>query len=131
AFGQERIDIGDGVDLGGEPLGHAGDDHAAIGMADQDEFIELFAAHRVADILDMGREIDRAAEQMRTLAEPGQRRIEHAVAAGAHAIDEWGPAIAAAPGAMDDNESRVFSGGHVPYSQEVTVISNPSRGLRL
>src|SRR6185437_9081107 len=122
------VDIGDGGDLVGEPLGDAGDDHAAIGMADEDEFIELLAAHGVANVLDMGREVDRAAEQMRALAEPGQRRIEHAMAARPHALDERGPAVAAAPGAVDDDESRCLV-GHVSLLKIAYQVSDLPFGI--
>jgi hypothetical protein len=52
----------------------------------------------------MGVEIGRGRDQMRTLAEPGQRRCKHTMAARAQALGDRASLPAAAPGPVHQNE---------------------------
>src|SRR5690606_32206581 len=51
--GQEGIDIDDRVDPGAQPGGYAGDDHAAVGMAGEDEALEARGGDLLADVVDV------------------------------------------------------------------------------
>ena len=50
-------------------------------------------------------EVDSGAQQMRALAEPGQRRRENRVAAAAQPVGDPLPAPAAVPGPVNEDES--------------------------
>jgi hypothetical protein len=52
-------------------------------MAAQHHVAQAFPFHDVDDIGDVGLEPDVGAQQMRALAEPGERRREHGMAAAA------------------------------------------------
>ena len=50
----------------------ARNDHAAIGMAHEDDLIEIFPLDLVDDVVDVGGEIDIGVEEVRTLTQTGQ-----------------------------------------------------------
>ena len=78
--GKEGVEIDQRGDQLGDPVGDAGDHHAAIGMAGQHDIAQAFVMKDIQNVGDVGREIDRAGQQVRTLALPGQRRREDPVA---------------------------------------------------
>jgi len=75
----EGIEEHDRADRIAHLLGDARDDHAAIGVADQHDVVEVLPFDHVDDVGNVGREIDLAADQVRALAEPGHRGREHLV----------------------------------------------------
>ncbi len=81
-------------------------------MADEHDVGELFGADEAANVLDMGRKIHRFVEQVRALAEAGERRREHAPAAGFQPVGDEAPAPAAVPGAVDEDEGRGRGSAH-------------------
>jgi hypothetical protein len=102
-LGQEGVEIDDVADPRRKAVGDTGDHHAAVGMADQDEVAERLALDGAADVLDVGGEVDVAAEQMAPLAEAGERGRVDPVSGAAERLGDRRPGHAAAPGAVHDH----------------------------
>src|SRR5438876_385751 len=83
---------------------YAGDDGAAIGMADQHDVLEALPFDHVDDVGDVGREIDLGIDQVTALAEPGHRRREYLVAFLLEQVGDPPPAPPAMPGAVHQHE---------------------------
>jgi hypothetical protein len=66
-------------------------------MPDQDHVVQVLPFDHVDDVGDVGVERDLPAHQVHALAEPGQRRREHLVAAAFQQIGDAAPAPAAVP----------------------------------
>ncbi len=109
---QERVEEHKGGDAIEDLLGRAGDRPAAVRMADEADVAQVFVFDHVDDVGDVGVEIDRAARQVRALAEPGERRREHGMALRAQKIGDTTPAPAAVPGAMHQHEGLVAAIAH-------------------
>jgi hypothetical protein len=54
----ERIQINESFDAFRHPIGHPGDDHAAVGMAAQDNLVEFFSFNAAGDISNVSFERD-------------------------------------------------------------------------
>ena len=101
--GQERVDVDDCVDACAEAGGDAGNHHAAVGMAGEDEAVEAFLADLAADVVDVIGQRDPRMQLVRAHAEPGQRGHDHAVAGLLKLGREPLVSLPAAPGAMDQH----------------------------
>src|SRR5436190_7901863 len=73
-------------------------------MADQHNLIETFPFRDIDDIGDVGIERNAWAQQMRALAQPGERGGEHAMAIGGEQIGHTAPTPAAMPGSVNEHE---------------------------
>jgi hypothetical protein len=82
-------------------------------MADQHEIPQPLVFDDAKHIGNVQGEIDARAKQMRTLAETGVRRGEHAVPAGAQPVGHALPCPAAMPGTVYEDEGLGVSGLHV------------------
>jgi hypothetical protein len=116
----------DRVDRIRHRLGDAGNDAAAIGMADQHEVPQLLVFDHAEHIGDVQGEVDAGPKQMRALAETGERRRKDGVSPGAQPVGDATPGPAAMPGAVHEKEG---FGGHVRFHSMVLVsrsVSLPS-----
>ena len=86
----------------GSAIGRAGDHHAAVAMADEDDVAQIFHLEERDDVGDMGVEVDVRPRQVRAFAEAGERRGENLVSLQ-QGTDE-APAPAAVPGAVHEHE---------------------------
>src|SRR5262249_2498011 len=82
-------------------------------MADQHEVPQLLVFDHTEDVGDVQGEIDAGTQQVRALAEAGQRRGEHDVSTCPQPVDDAAPGPAAMPGAVDKDEGLCVSGWHV------------------
>ena len=64
-----------------------GDDHAAITVTNQDDVVQILPIKDAHDVVDMGFEIHRGAEQVSALTKTGERRREHLVTSSPQAIN--------------------------------------------
>ncbi len=87
-------------------VGDAGDDHPAIGMADQDRIAQILPEQQVDDIVDMRIEIDAVMDLVGMLAHSGQRRRIDDVPPGLEQPRHWLVAPTAMPAAVDQNKCR-------------------------
>src|SRR6185437_4641137 len=93
----EGIEKDEGADALRQAVGGAGHDHAAIGMPDEHDFIELVMLDRAHHIGDMRLEVDLGSGEMRALAKPGERRNFDPMAMGAQPLGDALPDPAALP----------------------------------
>ena len=61
----------------GGAVSDAGDDHAAVAVADENHVTQVFEVQQVHDVADVHVEVDRGADEVSPVATPGQaRRID-------------------------------------------------------
>lgn len=108
---QEGIEVHHRGDALSQLFRHARDHHAAVGVADQHDAIEILPFDLARDIVDLGAEVDGIARQVRALADSGKRGRHDIVAAGREPVGYASPAPAPMPGAMDQQVSGAFRGG--------------------
>src|SRR6185312_17487926 len=102
----EGVEIDQRRDLVGNLVGHAAHDHAAIGMADQNDLAEILIVDNAEHVLDMRVEVDAAIDQMLALADAGQGRAQHIVPRLAQPLLDRFPDNASRPRAMNQYEGR-------------------------
>src|SRR5262249_49125419 len=100
----EGVEEHDRADSFAHLFGHARNDEAAIGMADEHDAVEAFPLDDVDDISDVGRKVHLAVDEVRALAQTRHRRREHLVPALLQKIGHAPPAPAAVPGAVHEHE---------------------------
>ena len=61
----------------------AGDHHSAVAVPDEDHVVQVFEVQHGDDVADVQVEVDVGAQQVRPLAETGERRRVDLVARGA------------------------------------------------
>src|SRR4029077_16446465 len=74
-------------------------------MAAQHDVAQAFPFHHIDHVDDVSLQVDPGAQQVRSLAEPGQRRRENRVAAAAQPVGDAQPTPTAMPGAVDEDKS--------------------------
>jgi len=114
------IQVDEGCNSVGQCIGDAGDHHAAVGVADQNNVRQPFFLDDIHDIGDVGVEIDARTHQMDALAQPSQCRRIGFVAGLAQLLGDRTPVPAADPSAMNQHEVRHFD---LPES----VVERPPR----
>ena len=82
-------------------------------MADQHHIGQPLVFDDADHVGDVQGEIDAGAQQVRALAEAGERRGEHLVPARSQPVDDAPPGPAAMPGAVNEDEGFGVSGLHV------------------
>ena len=83
-------------------IGRAGDHHAAVAVADEDDVAQIFHLEQRDDVGDVRVEVDVRPRQVRALAEAGEGRGKDFMS-----FQQWTdqtPAPAAVPGAVHENE---------------------------
>ena len=95
-----------------QPAGDTRNDHTAIGMADENDILEILPFDVVDDIEHMGVGNNVGRRKMAALTKSGQRRGRHIMTVGPKSLFERGPAPAAMPCAMHQHKSR-----HVAFPQ--------------
>ena len=113
-FGQQSVNVDDALDAVGHAIGHAGDDHAAVAVADEDDVVQIFPEDDVDDVLNVRVEVNVRAAEVGMFAEPGERRAINDVAVGGEQIVHVFPIPTAAPCAVHDDVGEFFAGGSVP-----------------
>ena len=58
------VEVHEAADAVGGPVGHAGDDHPAVAVADQDHVAKILVVQQRRDVGDVGVEVDAGAHQM-------------------------------------------------------------------
>jgi len=71
---RKGVDIDHAGDAARHPVGRPGRHHAAIGMAEQGNVLQILDLDHRGDVLDMGRQVDSGVRQMGALAQPGVGR---------------------------------------------------------
>ena len=105
-FAHVSIEIDERPDTFGHHVRQLGGDEAAVGVADQNDIREIFGAHQVRDVLDMGGGVDGGRMEMRAFAQSRERWGQHMVAARAEDLGNASITPAAVPCAMGENEGR-------------------------
>src|SRR5690606_36172635 len=77
---------------------------AAVAVADQDDVVQVFPDQYIGNIVDKGVEADAGIQQVAPLTEASQRRRKDIVSRGPKARGNPGPAPAAVPRPMYQNE---------------------------
>ncbi len=89
-----------------QPAGDTRNDHAAIGMADENDILEILPFDVVDDIKHMGVGNDVGRREMAALAKAGQRRRRHIMTTATKRQLKRAPAPAAMPCTMHKHKSR-------------------------
>ena len=63
----------------GGPIGHPGDDHAAVAVPDEDHVAQILVVQHGDDVVDVQVEVDVGAQQVRPFTQAGQGRRVHLV----------------------------------------------------
>ena len=103
---QEGVQIDQGADAAGAASGHAGDHHAAIGVADQDRVGDVLVFQDVRHVLDVGRERDAGMGKVRAFTQAGEGDDIDLVTRRSHQPRRLLVAPAAGPGAVHQYEGR-------------------------
>jgi hypothetical protein len=85
-------------------VGHAGCDHAAIAVADQDDVPQVFISDDVEDVLNVRFEIDRRVSQMLAFANTGLGRRDQAMPGCSHQRVHLFPCPSGRPRTVADEE---------------------------
>ena len=92
------------MDARGLAVGGAGDDHAAVTVAGEDDTMDVFVAQGVGDVFDVGVQVHLRGSEMRTLAAAGKRRANDLVAGFLQRFSDAPPEPAASPCAVNEDE---------------------------
>jgi hypothetical protein len=96
----ESIEPDSGTERFHAAVEHRRDHLSAVGMAAQNDVVELFHVEHAENVVDMTFEIDTGARQMGAVTETGQSRGEDRVALRAEDVRHPAPAPAAVPRAV-------------------------------
>ena len=72
--GSKRVEVDQVLDAAGHAVGHAGDDHAAVTVADQDNVVQIFPQDDVDDVLNVRVEVNVGAGEIGMFTLAGERR---------------------------------------------------------
>ena len=100
----ERIKIDKGFDAVGHPVGHSGYHHAAIRTADEDNVADFLGLDAARDVANVGFEGNVFVRLMSALADTRMGRRENLVPHLAQRCRRVMVALAAIPGAMNQND---------------------------
>jgi hypothetical protein len=89
----------------GEPVGGAGDHHAAVAVAHQHDVGQLLGVDQADDVGNVVVQRDGRVSKVRALAVAGERDRMHLVAGRAQRAEHAAPHPGAAPGAVHQNVS--------------------------
>ena len=100
------VEVHDATDALGGTVGDTGDHHPAVAVPDQDHVAEIFVVEHRDDVGDVQVEIDRGAQQVRSLPQPGERGGVHVVARGPQQTRDTLVAPPTVRAAVDENIGR-------------------------
>src|ERR1039458_595873 len=107
--GHKGVEIDHVFDAVGHAVGHAGDDHPAVAVADEHDVVQVFPHDDIDDVLDVRVEVNVGAGEMGPLALPRQRGAIDLVTVGGEQLVHVFPIPAAAPRAVDDDVGELFA----------------------
>jgi hypothetical protein len=106
ADGVRGVEVDEAGEAGRVAVGDAGDDHAAVAVADEHDLVQVLAREQLDDVLDVGLEGDAAGQQVGPVTAAGERGREDGVTCGLQAGAHPGPVPAARECAVDQEEGR-------------------------
>jgi hypothetical protein len=116
------VEVDELADPVGGQVGGAGDDHAAVAVAHEDHVVQPLVVQDGGDIAGVEVEVDGRADEVRPLAEAGQRRRVHLVAGGPQEPGHALVAPAAVPPAVHQYVRRHIPSGLPVPSPRVAVL---------
>ncbi len=102
----DGVDVDEVAQALGHPVRDGRADHAAVGVDDQHDLVQLFHLDGVGHVGDVRLQRDRGRHEVHALAHAGERHGMHAMPGPGQRRHHVAPAPAAVPGAVDEQEIR-------------------------